>query len=848
MSHVTIAQFAEVLKVTVDRLLSQLEEAGIENGGAEAIISDDEKMELLTYLRRSHGRKGEALKAAPQKITLHRRSQSELRLSGNQGRSRTVNVEVRKKSTYVKRDVLEETARKEQEALDAEREAEEQKRLEAERLVQEAKEAEIKAKETREAEEAKAAEAEAQVAKDTEAARLKAVQEASQAPIAKPAGEFAKKAPPPTEKKPDKHTTREDSRKKGGGAEGTRYGRKELHVAGDVSSRRRKRRARKRPVSVSVDTQHGFEMPTEPVIHDVEIPESISVAELAQKMAIKANEVIKAMMNMGAMATINQVIDQDTAVLVVEEMGHTAKPIKESGFEHEILGEIELSGEEVSRPPVVTIMGHVDHGKTSLLDFIRRTKVAAGEAGGITQHIGAYHVTTDKGNITFLDTPGHAAFTAMRARGAQVTDIVILVVAADDGVKPQTEEAIAHARAANVPLVVAINKIDKPDADPDRVRNELSAKEVAPEDWGGDTLFVNVSATTGEGVDALLDAILLQAELLDLKAIGEGPAAGIVVESTLEKGRGAVATILVTRGILKQGDPIVAGQEFGRVRSMLNEMGQTIETAGPSMPAAILGLSGTPGSGDDVLVLQDDRKVRELAEFRHGKVRDVKLARQQASKLEDIFSQMESSEIDAIQILIKADVHGSAEALQQALEKLSHEEVLVKIVSTGVGGITESDVNLAAAASAIIIGFNVRADASARAAVKETGVDIRYYSIIYEAIDDVKAAVSGLLPPEVREEIVGLAEVREAFPSPKLGQIAGCLVVDGYVKRSNPIRVLRDNVVIYEGELESLRRFKDDVNEVRAGTECGIGVKNYNDVKPGDQIECYERIEVARTI
>ncbi len=843
MSDVTIAQFAEVLKVSVDRLLSQLEEAGIDNAGAEAIISDDEKMELLTYLRRSHGRTGDALKAAPQKITLHRRSQSELRLSGSQGRSRTVNVEVRRKSTYIKRDVLEETARKEQEALDAKREAEEQQRLEEERRVQEAKEAEIKARETREAQEVQAAEEEAQKAKE---ARLKAEQELRQATVVKPPEEPGKVVHQPVERKTDKRSAREDSRRKGGGEESTRYGRKELHVAGDVSSRRRKRRTRRRPVAVSVDTQHGFEMPTEPVIRDVEIPESISVAELAQKMAIKANEVIKVMMNMGVMATINQVIDQDTAVLVVEEMGHTAKPIEESGIEQEILGEIEVTGEEVHRPPVVTIMGHVDHGKTSLLDFIRRTKVAAGEAGGITQHIGAYHVTTDKGKITFLDTPGHAAFTAMRARGAQVTDIVILVVAADDGVKPQTEEAIAHAKAAKVPLVVAINKIDKPDADPDRVRNELSAKDVAPEDWGGDTLFVNVSATTGEGIGELLDALLLQAELLDLKAVAEGPAAGIVIESTLEKGRGAVATILVTRGILKQGDPIVAGQEFGRVRSMLNEQGQTIEEAGPSMPVAILGLSGTPAAGDNVLVLQDDRKVRELAEFRHGKSRDVKLARQQAAKLEDIFTQMQTAEIDAVQILIKADVHGSAEALQQALEKLSHEEVAVKIISTGVGGITESDVNLAAAANAIIIGFNVRADASARVAVKETGVDIRYYSIIYEAIDDVKAAVSGLLAPEIREEIVGLAEVREAFPSPKLGQIAGCLVVDGYVKRSNPIRVLRENVVIYEGELESLRRFKDDVNEVRAGTECGIGVKNYNDVKPGDQIECYERVEVAR--
>jgi len=599
---------------------------------------------------------------------------------------------------------------------------------------------------------------------------------------------------------------------------------------------------------VAGDSQHGFELPTAPVIHDVEIPESISVGDLAQKMAIKANDVIKVMMNMGVMATINQVVDQDTAVLVVEEMGHTAKPIKDAGIEEEILGAVELTGDEVSRSPVVTIMGHVDHGKTSLLDYIRSTKVAVGEAGGITQHIGAYNVEVNGANITFLDTPGHAAFTAMRARGAQVTDIVILVVAADDGVKPQTEEAIQHARAAGVPLVVAVNKIDKPEADPDRVRNELGTKEVVPEDWGGDTLFVNVSAQTGEGVDKLLESILLQAELLDLKAINEGPAAGVVIESILEKGRGAVATVLVTRGQLKRGDSIVAGQVYGRVRNMLNDVGQKIESVGPSIPVQVLGLSGIPEAGDDVLVLADERKVRELAEFRHTKSRDVKLAKQQAAKLDDIFSQMTSADVQSVQIMIKADAHGSAEAIRDSLEKLSHEEVKVNVISSGVGGITESDVNLASASNAIIIGFNVRADASARTAVKETGVDVRYYSIIYEAIDDVRAAISGLLPPEIREQIVGLAEVKDVFSSPKLGDIAGCLVIDGYVKRSSPIRVLRDSVVIYEGELESLRRFKDDVNEVRAGTECGIGVKNYNDVKAGDQIECFERVEVARTL
>jgi len=843
MSDVTIAQFAEVLKVPVERLLTQLDEAGIENGGPDSLIGDDAKMELLTFLRRSHGRKGDDVKASPKKITLKRRSQSELRLSGSQGRARTVNVEVRKKRTYVKRDVLENAARQEQEALEAKRLAEEEARLEVQRKSE--REREAKAEQARlELEEKARAEAEA-VALQAEESRKLEEQRQREAEIQRQAA--AAVAQPPAEPAKDRGKSK-PARKGDKTDKGTRYGRKELHVAGDVSGRRKKRRTRRRPVAVSVDSQHGFEMPTAPVVREVPIPESISVADLAQKMAIKSNEVIKVMMNMGVMATINQVIDQDTAVLVVEEMGHTAKPVSAGGVEEEILEAVEVTGDSVPRSPVVTIMGHVDHGKTSLLDYIRRTKVAAGEAGGITQHIGAYHVETDKGEVTFLDTPGHAAFTAMRARGAQVTDIVILVVAADDGVKPQTEEAIQHARAAGVPIVVAVNKIDKPEADPDRVRNELSAKEVVPEEWGGDTLFVNVSAQTGEGIDELLDAVLLQADMLSLTAVAEGPAAGIVIESTLEKGRGAVATILITRGRLQQGDSIVAGKEFGRVRNMLNELGQQVDEVGPSMPVSILGLSGTPDAGDDVLVLEDERKVRDLAEFRMSRSRDVKLAQQQAAKLDDVFSQMQSDQMQAVSILIKADAHGSAEALRDSLSKLAHEEVKVNVIGSAVGGITESDVNLAAASKAIIIGFNVRADASARNAVKETGVDIRYYSIIYEAIDDVKAAISGLLSPEVREEIVGLAEVKEVFRSPKLGNIAGCLVVDGYVKRSNPIRVLRDNVVIYEGELESLRRFKDDVNEVRAGTECGIGVKNYNDVNPGDQIECYERVEVARSL
>jgi translation initiation factor IF-2 len=566
-------------------------------------------------------------------------------------------------------------------------------------------------------------------------------------------------------------------------------------------------------------------------------------------MAIKGNEVVKVLFNMGAMVTINQVIDQDTAILVVEELGHIAKAVESADVDEILLAdESKIEGDAVARAPVVTIMGHVDHGKTSLLDFIRRTKVAEGEAGGITQHIGAYSVKTDKGQISFLDTPGHAAFTAMRARGAQATDIVILVVAADDGVMPQTIEAIQHSKAAGVPMVVAINKIDRENADPERVKNELSQHEVIPEDWGGEQMFVNVSALKGTGVDDLLDAILLQAEVMDLTAVAEGPAQGIVIESSLEKGRGAVATLLVQSGTLKQGDMVIAGEVYGRVRNMFDESGASIKEAGPSQPVVVLGLSKTPGAGDDFQVVKNERKAREVAEFRQHKKREAKLAQQQASKMEDMFTQMADGEISSVPVIIKSDVHGSAEALRDALLKLSTDEVRVKIIGSSVGGITETDANLAAASNATIIGFNVRADAAARTAIKESGVDVRYYSIIYEAIDDVKAALSGLLAPEIREQIVGLAEVKEVFSSPKFGDVAGCIVSEGLVKRSNPIRVLRDNVVIYEGELESLRRFKDDVNEVKSGTECGIGVKNYSDVQVGDQIECFERVEVARTL
>ena len=837
MAEVTVAQFADVLKVPVEKLITQLDEAGIKVKGSEDTISEDAKLELLTHLRRSHGQdESTAGDAAPRRITLRRKSQTELRLAGAQGRARTVNVEVRRKRTYIKRDVLEEQAQKEQEALDAKL-REEQERLDAEQAEIERRKAE-KEEAAKTAEEDKKKEVEAKEQAETDA------REAAEKAAAVAAEERAR-----VEKSEQDARDRRAKEKKKGKASDTRYGRKELHVSGDKSGRRkRKTPTRRRPVNISTDGQHGFERPTAPVVREVEIPESIAVSDLAQKMAVKGNEVVKILFNMGAMVTINQVVDQDTAILVVEELGHVAKPISGTDIDADLLADEVATGDEVARAPVVTIMGHVDHGKTTLLDYIRNTKVAAGEAGGITQHIGAYAVDTDKGKITFLDTPGHAAFTAMRARGAQATDIVILVVAADDGVKPQTVEAIEHAKAAGVPIVVAINKMDKENADPERVKNELSQHEVIPEDWGGEQLFAQVSAQTGDGVDALLETILLQAEVMDLKAIADGPARGIVIESSLEKGRGAVATVLVQAGTIKQGDMLIAGEEFGRVRNMFDESHKKITEAGPSSPAVVLGLSKTPSAGDDFLVVKSERKAREVAEFRQNKSRESKLAQRQASNVEDVFSQMTEAQGKVVPVLIKSDVHGSAEALRDSLNKISNDEVKVKVISSSVGGITESDATLAAASKAVIIGFNVRADSAARTAIKESGVDVRYYSIIYEAIDDVKAAVSGLLAPEIRENIVGLAEVKEVFMSPKLGNIAGCIVTEGFVKRSNPIRVLRDNVVIYEGELESLRRFKDDVNEVKSGTECGIGVKNYNDVKLGDQIECFERVEIARTL
>src|SRR5882757_1742396 len=921
MAEVTVSQFAEVLKVPVDRLLVQLDQAGIKVEGPDDRISDDAKLELLTHLRRSHG-SGESGNAAPSKITLSRKSQQEIKLSSGQGRARTVNVEVRTKRTYIKRDVLQEKARQQQDEIDSKRrEAEEavqreHDRVEAERLERERIETDARRRIEEEAAKKKAQEealrAAEQAAREEEERRAREREEALKRPPESEAPKRATAEPPkrapeppakpvfdPTFQRPQiipPVQTRErphqpaaaapPQRNKGGapqqhqppqqaaapapaaqqtrapasapparpaGAPGspdanTRYGRQELHVAGDVSSRyKKKRRMKGRPMQSSSDGgKHGFEMPTAPVVREVSVGETVTVADLAQKMAIKATEVIKVLMNMGVMATINQPIDQDTAVLVVEELGHTAKVLKENQIEEDLQG-VQGDATAEPRPPVVTVMGHVDHGKTSLLDYIRRTKVASGEAGGITQHIGAYHVETPKGGVTFLDTPGHAAFTAMRARGAKATDVVVLVVAADDGVMPQTIEAIQHARAAGVPIVVAVNKIDKPEADLDRVRQELSKQDVIPEDWGGQTIFIPVSARTGQGIDQLLEAILLQAEVLELRAPRDGLASGVVIEASMEKGRGAVATVLVKKGTLHMGDPIIAGSEFGRVRAMFDETGKPVEEATPSMPVVVLGLSSPPNAGDEFLAAESERKAREVALYRQGKFRDVKLART-ATRAEDVFSQMGEAKVGIVAVLIKADVQGSAEALRESLLKLSTSEVQVKLIASGLGGITESDVQLAAASRGLIIGFNVRADGGAREAVKETGVEVRYYSIIYEAIDDVKKMLSGMLQPEIKETIVGVAQVRDVFRSSKFGVVAGCLITEGVVKRNNPIRVLRENVVIFEGALESLRRFKDEAGEVRAGTECGIGVKNYQDVRVGDQIECYSRVEVARTL
>ncbi len=867
MSNVTAKQLSEVIGVSVEKLLDQLNAAGVQVSGADDPISDDDKMKLLDSLRTSHGKEQPG---GPKKITLQRKSKSEIKVSGISGRNtttKTINVEVRKKRTYVRRSeieaeeavqqpaeempqveevpVVEQTVEDsppivQQDDQEEVRKAEEAAKLEAEeasiKLEKEKAEAEQKAyqKNLEEVEVAK------QIIEKQQADAAAAIAEQA----AKAALEEAARASAVVEDKSGKHGKRGDDKS-------TRYGRKELHVkeGGHQTSRKTKFKKGQRQVR-DVTNLHGFEKPTAPVVRNVEVPDAISVADLAQKMAVKAGDVIKTLMQMGSMATINQILDQDTAILVVEEMGHfVTASTSEDDFEKELIEKVaQVDADKVPRPPVVTIMGHVDHGKTSLLDYIRKSRVTSGEAGGITQHIGAYHVETDKGIITFLDTPGHAAFSAMRARGAQATDIVVLVVAADDGVMPQTKEAIEHANAAQVPLVIAVNKIDKENADLDRVKNELAALEVIPEEWGGENIFVNVSAITGEGVDKLLDAILLQSEVLELDAVDKGNAKGIVVEATLDKGRGPVATVLIQSGELKKGQILLAGTQYGRVRAMYDESANMIKSAGPSMPVVVLGLSGVPNAGDEVFVVENERRAREFAETREAKIRETKLTDQHSAKLQGMFDAMTEGEVAEVNLLVKSDVQGSAEAIRDALTKLSTDEVRVKLISTGVGGINESDINLATASSAMVIGFNVRADAAAKRVAGDYGVDIRYYSVIYNIIDDIRAAMSGLLPPETQEKIIGLAEVKDVFRSPKFGDVAGSMVVDGVVRKGQPIRVLRDNVVIYEGELESLRRFKDAVEEVRMGTECGIAVKNYNDVRAGDQIEVFERIEVARTL
>ena len=887
MAQVTVEQLAEVVGASVDRLLTQMKEAGLPHAAAQEVVSDEDKQTLLAHLKRSHGEST----AAPRRITLKRKTISTLRTPGAQGR-KTVNVEVRKKRTYVKRDPSELVAEAEAEKQRAEL-AEQAPESAAEPIVAEAPavpapEPEVPAaaptpepefveeedlsnvdpeilrqraaerRKIKEAEEA-AERAAAVAARKAEEERRK---EEAKAAAARPAeaDKDSSRRPKRLHEAPRTTTADEDQRRKQRGrldrsspiGRGKKRGHNlslsDLEAAESGLARRRGGR-KKIKASHAEHSKHGFEMPTEKKVHEVQVPDSISVAALAQQMSVKAGEVIKELMKLGVMANINQMIDQDTATLVIEELGHVAKLVSEDVLEEKLEETLSLQeGTQEPRAPVVTVMGHVDHGKTSLLDYIRKSRVASGEAGGITQHIGAYHVDTERGMISFLDTPGHAAFTAMRARGAKSTDIVILVVAADDGVMPQTVEAVQHAKAAGVPLIVAINKMDKEGADPERVKNELAAKEVIPEEWGGDTQFVPVSAHTGEGVSELLDAVLLQAEVLELTAARDVPAQGIVIESRLDKGRGPVASLLIQSGTLRQGDIVLAGLQFGRVRAMLDENAQSIDEAGPSIPVEILGLNGTPDAGYPFAVVENEKRAREIADFRQAKSRDSKLQRQHAAKLDNMFESMTAGERKTLNVVVKADVRGSLEAIQSALMDLGNDEVQVNIVVGGVGGITETDVNLAVTSGAVIFGFNVRADNAARKLVENEGVDLRYYNVIYDLIDDVKSALTGMLAPELREEILGIAEVRDVFRSPKFGQIAGCMVTEGTVYRSRPIRVLRDNVVIYEGELESLRRFKDDANEVRNGMECGIGVKNYTDVKVGDLIEVFEVKEIARTL
>jgi translation initiation factor IF-2 len=862
MRDKTVRELAEVVKIPLERLLVQLKEAGITASIPEDMVSDDDQMKLLAHLRNRHGKPAAEAESAPRRVTLERRKVIEIKQANVPGSStKTISVEVRKKKTYVNIKHKEEP-----DAVEPEKPGLTEQVASPEQATQiEKPTAGKETTKTTEPQEATPVPEPALGAKAAEkAATVTAIQPAvdtkpeKKGKHEKPVKQ--KELEEPKKKLDEKGRRLEDSIKKN--AERVRQqaeGKKEtLHRSKidedgrtiNWDTRKKKKHKLSTRNSIQSDGKHQFEMPVAPMVKEVTIPEVIIVSDLAQKMSVKAALVIKQLMKLGIMATINQSIDQETAAILVEEMGHKPVMQNDDDFEQELLAEAQQEDNRVAVPraPIVTIMGHVDHGKTSLLDYIRKTRVAAGEAGGITQHIGAYQVKTDHGAVTFLDTPGHAAFTAMRARGADVTDVVIVVVAADDGVMPQTKEAVDHARAANVPIIVAMNKIDKADANPEKVMQELANINVMPEEWGGDVQFLKISAKTGEGIDDLIEALIVQTEILELKAPIEGAASGIVIESRLDKGRGAVATVLIQKGTLENGQMVLCGQEFGRVRAMFNENGKAIKEAGPCVPVEILGLSGTPFAGDEFLVVQNERVAKDLAKHREDRKRFNKHAAQSASKLDEVFSRMTAGEIASVNLVLKTDVQGSLEALRGSLVDLSNEEVEVKVVYGGVGGINEGDVNLALASGAILMGFNVRADATARRLIEEKGVDLHYYSVIYDAIDEVKKSISGMLAPEIKEHIVGLAEVRDVFKSPKFGAIAGCMVVDGYVKRSLPIRVLRENVVIYEGQLESLRRFKDDAAEVKMGMECGIGVKNYNDVRVGDHIEVFERTEIKRVL
>ena len=832
MGQSTVTKFAEELGLPVDLLIEQLKSAGVNKSVAEDSLSEIDKSALLEYLRKEHGQ----TQVPKNKITLTHKQNKEIKKTDSTGRARTIQVEVRKKRVLVRREdgqpvdtPIVESAPVETAAKAPTRThvlGEEQLSIREDEAKRHAALAAAQADDIRKKQEA--------VAKANEAPAAKL----SEGTLHRPASKAGVKVET-KEKQVDKSEKDWSDRE---------FKKRTLKGRGDSSASSGWRSPKSKSKSREENEESTFVAPTEPIIRDIHVPETISVADLAHKMSVKATEVIKVLMNMGMMVTINQILDQDTGMIVVGEMGHT--PVAALDNDPDALIEQDSNIEAIfeTRPPVVTVMGHVDHGKTSLLDYIRTTRVASGEAGGITQHIGAYHVETPRGMVTFLDTPGHEAFTAMRARGAKATDIVILVVAADDGVMPQTIEAIHHAKAGNVPLVVAINKIDKPEAAPERVKMELVAQEVVPEDFGGDTMFVEVSAKSGQGIDKLLESVLLQAEVLELKAPKNTPAKGIVIEGRLDKGRGPVATILIQSGTLKRGDTLLAGSAFGRIRAMLDETGKEIKEAGPSIPVEVLGLADVPNAGEEVVVLNDERKAREIALFRQGKFRDVKLAKQQAAKLANIFDQMAEGNVKVLPLIIKSDVQGSYEALSTSLQKLSTDEVKVNVIHMGVGAVTESDVNLASASKAILIAFNVRAEAGARKLIDSLEVDVHYYSIIYEAVDQVKAALGGLLSPEQKESVIGMVEIREVFKISKLGSIAGCYVQDGVIRRSSMVRVLRDNVVIHSGELDSLKRFKDDVKEVKNNFECGLSIKNFNEIEVGDMLEVFEVVEIARKL